>query len=120
MKADSNIPMVRFISQNKYLLLVLVLGVVLVLLPGENPSSGYNETATDTERRLCHAIENLEGVGETDVLLAEEKGRTGGYTGAVIFCQGADSAGVRLQIVEAVSVYTGLSSNKIMVLKMKS
>lgn len=41
------------------------------------------------------------------------------YQGAIVLCQGADSASVRLAIVEAVSNATGLSSNKISVLKMK-
>lgn len=41
------------------------------------------------------------------------------YLGAVILCQGADSAVVRLAIVEAVSNATGLSTNCISVLKMK-
>lgn len=41
------------------------------------------------------------------------------YQGAIVLCQGADSARVRLSIVEAVSNATGLSTNKISVLKMK-
>ena len=41
------------------------------------------------------------------------------YLGAVIVCQGADSASVRLAIVEAVGSVTGLSTDKITVLKMK-
>lgn len=41
------------------------------------------------------------------------------YLGAVIVCQGADSATVRLAIVDAVSKATGLGSDKITVLKMK-
>jgi len=41
------------------------------------------------------------------------------YQGAVVVCQGADSAGVRLSIVEAVMSVTGLSSDRITVLKMK-
>ena len=41
------------------------------------------------------------------------------YLGAVILCQGADNASVRLAIVEAVSSATGLSTDKITVLKMK-
>lgn len=41
------------------------------------------------------------------------------YQGAVILCQGADSAAVRLAIVEAVSKYTGLGADQIAVLKMK-
>lgn len=42
------------------------------------------------------------------------------YLGAIVLCQGADSPAVRLAIVEAVSNATGLSSNKISVLKMKA
>lgn len=41
------------------------------------------------------------------------------YQGAVVVCQGGDRASVRLAIVEAVSSVTGLTSDKITVLKMK-
>ena len=41
------------------------------------------------------------------------------YLGAVIVCQGAENAGVRLAVVEAVSKATGLGADKITVLKMK-
>lgn len=41
------------------------------------------------------------------------------YRGAIIVCQGADSATVRLSVIEAVSKVTGLSSDRISVLKMK-
>ena len=41
------------------------------------------------------------------------------YRGAVILCQGADSASVRLAVVEAVSCVTGLGADQISVLKMK-
>lgn len=41
------------------------------------------------------------------------------YRGAVIVCQGADRAGVRLAVVDAVKRVTGLSSDCIAVLKMK-
>lgn len=41
------------------------------------------------------------------------------YQGAVIVCQGADSATVRLSVVAAVKSVTGLSSDCITVLKMK-
>lgn len=42
------------------------------------------------------------------------------YQGAIVLCQGADSASVRLAIVEAVANATGLRSDKISVLKMKA
>ncbi len=41
------------------------------------------------------------------------------YLGAVIVCQGADNASVRLAVVEAVSKATGLGADRISVLKMK-
>ena len=41
------------------------------------------------------------------------------YQGAIVVCQGADSARIRLAIVEAVSKATGLNSNYISVQKMK-
>lgn len=41
------------------------------------------------------------------------------YLGAIILCQGADNANVRLSIVEAVKSVTGLTSDCITVLKMK-
>ena len=41
------------------------------------------------------------------------------YRGAVVICQGADSASVRLAIVDAVGKVTGLPSHCISVLKMK-
>lgn len=41
------------------------------------------------------------------------------YFGAVVLCQGAENASIRLAIVEAVSNATGLPTHKISVLKMK-
>lgn len=41
------------------------------------------------------------------------------YLGAVVLCQGAESASIRLAIIEAVSRATGLASCNISVLKMK-
>lgn len=41
------------------------------------------------------------------------------YQGAIVVCQGADSALVRLSIIEAVSKVTGLGTDRISVLKMK-
>lgn len=41
------------------------------------------------------------------------------YRGAVVICQGADRPSVRLCVVEAVAAVTGLSADRISVLKMK-
>ena len=42
------------------------------------------------------------------------------YQGAVVVCQGADSAAVRLAVTQAVSDLTGLGADHISVVKMKS
>lgn len=42
------------------------------------------------------------------------------YQGAVVVCQGADQAAVRLAVTEAVAVLTGLSSDRITVVKWNS
>ena len=41
------------------------------------------------------------------------------YLGAIVLCQGADNAAVRLSITEAIANATGLGANQISVLKMK-
>ena len=42
------------------------------------------------------------------------------YKGAVVVCQGADRASVKLALIQAVSSLTGLGSDHITVIKMKS
>ena len=42
------------------------------------------------------------------------------FQGALVVCQGADRAGVQLQVTEAVRALTGLSANNIVISKMKS
>ena len=41
------------------------------------------------------------------------------YQGAIVVCQGGDQPGIQLQVVEAVCDATGLTADKVTVLKMK-
>ena len=73
--------------------------------------------------------ESSQNTRRTDTVILSDSGRAESglvqqilpptYQGAVILCQGADSAAVRLALIEAVSNATGLSSDRISVLKMK-
>ncbi|MDY6181396.1 MAG: hypothetical protein SPI15_11205 [Candidatus Faecousia sp.] len=73
--------------------------------------------------------ENSQNTRRTDTVILSDSGRAESglvqqilpptYQGAVILCQGADSAAVRLALIEAVSNATGLTSDRISVLKMK-
>lgn len=155
-----------WLKEYRYVILVLVLGIVLMLLP-QGKTAAKEERAeqvpleTEPEKSLQERLELLlsmvQGAGKVRVLLTEATGerviyQTNGeensqntrrtetvilsdsartesglvqqlipptYRGAVILCQGADSAAVRLALVEAVSNATGLTSDRITVLKMK-
>ncbi len=90
----------------KYPLLILVLGVVLMLLPG----GSREEPAGEDSERLQQLLACAEGVGEVRVLVSEQ--------GVVVVCSGAEDARVRLHILKAVSAYTGTGSDRITILKM--
>ena len=58
------------------------------------------------------------GSGYEDVVVTQQIYPA--YQGAVVVCQGGDKAAVRLAITEAVAALTGLSSDKISVVKWNS
>ena len=87
-------------------------------------------TQREGERTVYQTDEDSASSGvrsDTVLLNGSDRSQTGlvrqvnppTYLGAVIVCQGADSASVRLAIVSAVGSVTGLSTDKITVLKMK-
>lgn len=108
-------------EKNKVFLLLLLLGAALMLLPakgGEGVTGpGAKAQFDDDEEKLCAVLEQIEGCGRVYVLLRQEREGEGG---AVVVCDGAESASVTLEIVRAVSAYTGLGSNRIIVLNMKA
>ena len=60
----------------------------------------------------------ISGTGREETGLVRQV-REPTYLGAVVVCQGADNAAVRLAVVEAVRSATGLTTDRISVLKMK-
>lgn len=154
----------------KYILLVLLAGLVLLLWPqSENQPQRPEETAAVMEEtaalegRICAILQQIDGVGEASVLLTVESGEetvyaydrtesrsqqgdsaslnqqrelvtlsdSGGqspvslrqqapvYRGAVVVCQGGDSAAVRLAVTQVIQSLTGLSADRIVISKMK-
>ena len=107
---------------NRYVFAVLALGLVLMLLPSgsggaDSASSADALEATgvslETEgEKLSALLTQMQGVGRAKVLLSQ--------SGAVVVCDGADAAAVRLYVTNAVMSYTGLGSDRISVIKMKS
>lgn len=143
------------ILKNKYALIVLAVGLLLVLWP---TGSKTEETAaseltapafsiTQEEGRLENQLSKIKGAGRVSVLLSvegsasrelaesedgtlviSENGKervvelyyvNPGYMGAIIVCDGANSADVRLAITKAVSDFTGLGTDKIAVINME-
>ena len=98
-------------------------GRVRVLLTPETGSETYYQTDTDENERL----ESRDKRTETVLISGTDRNETGlirrvdppVYLGAVILCQGSDKPQVKLAVVNAVSTATGLTSDKISVLKMK-
>ena len=96
----------------KYPLIVLVVGVLLMLLPtGKTHSPSASKNASDEEARMEYVLSSVSGAGEVRSLLSE--------SGAVIVCSGADDARVRLEITNAVCAYTGLTSDRVTILKIQ-
>lgn len=80
---------------------------------------------TDEESTISSDSESLRV--ETVIISDSERGEQGlvrkvnppTYLGAIVVCQGADRPSVQLSVVEAVSNATGISADRITVLKMK-
>ncbi len=113
---------IKLLTKNRYVLLTLCLGLVLLLLPRRSAAETSGRAAgdpmaasgipVDTEcERIALLLSDIQGVGETAVLISG--------SGAVIVCAGANDPAVRLNVTNAVAAYTGLGCDKITVMKMK-
>lgn len=75
------------------------------------PTSENKEyTFGKNDSLVSQILSSVDGVGDALVLISDK--------GVVVVCQGADNAKVKLEIINAVSSYTGYSSDKITILKM--
>lgn len=128
MKSLDLTALTKALAKNKYVLLVLCLGLGLLLLPRRGGDS--LETAApaaqkqsqgdplavsgiplgEESARIAALLRSIRGVGEAEVLLSAG--------GCVVVCQGADSPAVVLAVTSAVAAYTGLGSDKISVYPM--
>ena len=77
----------------------------------ESQSSDESESRRET-------VTIRRGSNEEEVVITHQMYPA--YQGAVVVCQGADKAAVRLAITEAVAALTGLSSDRITVVKWNS
>lgn len=96
--------------ESRYVLLVAAVGLALLLWsPGGNAAG---ESLSEGEEARVEAIlSRMEGVGQAELLLSD--------CGAVVICQGAEEASVRLALTRAVRCYTGLGADKVEIFKME-
>lgn len=87
--------------------------VMLTMRAGEQTIYQTDIPSTDRLDTVIVTDEDRAQVGLVQQILAPT------YRGAIVLCQGADSASVCLAIKDAVSKVTGLDSSQISVLKMK-
>ena len=122
------------LKKYRYAALVLLLGLALLLLPGAGQVSVM--LTLETGERVEYQTDvqaSSDGAQSSEsrktVILSEgssyDKAAVAATTyprfqGALIVCEGADSAAVRLRLLEAVSAVTGLSTDRITVVKMRS
>ena len=153
-------------SKYRYAILILVLGLLLMIWPGSDRTQATESSAetaasaNDLQEELASILSQIQGVGNVQLLLTQQRGpetlyqqdedmdsdtdsssfrrdtviltdqtraETGlvrqvlppVYLGAVVVCQGGDQPQVQLAVVEAVCAATGLTADKVTVLKMK-
>ena len=95
--------------------------IMLTLKSGSTLQLAQDNTQSqrETESKQENQIVKINrGSGGQEVVVTEQIYPT--YQGAVVVCQGAEDAQVRLRVIEAVTVLTGLSSEKISVVKWES
>jgi len=94
------------LTEYRYPLLVLLIGVLLMLLPGiRSPTAGEEKSC-----EFASLVERIEGVGQCGIALSE--------SGVVVVCEGAEEPAVRFALLQAIRAYTGFTSERIAILKM--
>ena len=129
-----------FTGKNKYLLLIMSVGLLFILWPDRNDGAAKSGQAqppgypafdlAEAENEIAEALRQVSGAGRVEVVLTLKSDITlvieqrevvkriyPEFRGALIVCEGAGIPAVKLAVIESVSVLTGLGSDKISVVK---
>ncbi len=72
--------------------------------------------ATENERKVAHILEEINGVGEAEVIVCEDEN---GVKSVVVVCEGANNFSVVMDVREAVAAALGTKENVIKIYQKK-
>lgn len=97
-----------FNGKMKDFLLLVVLAIVLIFAAWQifrkDDSSDTSVAATETEEKVIRLLEEIDGVGEANVIVCESEN---GVESVVVVCEGANDLRVVMDVREAVSAALG-------------
>ncbi len=113
-------------KQIKIAIVLLLLAFTLLLfskLSDNGKTTSAQETKVgitynDQETKLAYMLQNINGVGETEVLLTYDK--SGDIVGVLVFAEGASDPAVRLQIKRALQTAIVMKNENIRIYEKKS
>lgn len=97
----------------KEVVLFSVLSILLLVgawLVFSEQTQTTHTASTDTEKRLVAILENIDGVGEVDVMLSSAED---GEKGVVIVCEGANDIRVLISVREAAATALGIQQKNV-------
>ena len=83
---------------------------------GESQKETANLLATETEKKVARILQEIEGVGEADVVVCEDEN---GVQSVVVVCQGANNFSVVMDIREAVAAALGTQESAVKIYQKK-
>lgn len=104
----------------KDLLLIGVLAIALLFaisrVFGGNKEKTVASSMTETERKVSRLLQEIQGVGEAEVIVCETED---GTKNVVIVCEGAKNIRVILDVREAVAAALGTDENSVKIYQKK-
>ena len=104
----------------KDLLLIGVLAIALLFaisrVFGGNKEKTIASSMTETERKVSRLLQEIQGVGEAEVIVCETED---GTKNVVIVCDGAKNIRVILDVREAVAAALGTDENSVKIYQKK-
>ena len=99
----------------KDLALLFVLGIALIVVAwtvfrGGDATTSAMEGMTDTEIKVLRILQEIDGVGEANVVVCETKE---GVESVVVVCQGANDLRVVMNVREAVATALGTTEKSV-------